>query len=215
MRNDFESNYLAHHGILGMRWGVRRYQNPDGSLTPAGKERYYSEVSQYGEYKWRRLGKEGHEYNKKANKRADDYAGAVSYNVRKVNGEKFNREFEAYKNANKKNNEHYLSERNKWLKNEGKYKGKNYYQFKDIARDEWLKTEDSKVEERAHKKLNDMVIEAAKGHPLYEKTYSRLKDVNLFDDDNPILMEQINYGKYAVDKVMRELEQESRKNHKK
>lgn len=37
MRNDFKSNYLAHHGILGQKWGVRRYQNPDGSLTAEGK----------------------------------------------------------------------------------------------------------------------------------------------------------------------------------
>lgn len=34
------SNYLAHHGIKGQRWGVRRFQNEDGSLTPAGVERY-------------------------------------------------------------------------------------------------------------------------------------------------------------------------------
>ena len=30
---------LYHYGIKGMRWGIRRYQNPDGSLTPAGRKR--------------------------------------------------------------------------------------------------------------------------------------------------------------------------------
>ena len=34
--------YLAHHGIKGQKWGVRRFQNSDGSLTKAGKERYGS-----------------------------------------------------------------------------------------------------------------------------------------------------------------------------
>ena len=34
------NNDLRHHGIKGMKWGVRRYQNKDGSLTPAGKKRY-------------------------------------------------------------------------------------------------------------------------------------------------------------------------------
>lgn len=37
------SNELSHHGIKGQKWGRRRYQNKDGSLTPAGKQRYGSE----------------------------------------------------------------------------------------------------------------------------------------------------------------------------
>ncbi len=39
-------SYLEHHGILGMKWGVRRYQNPDGTLTAEGRVRYY------GDSKW-------------------------------------------------------------------------------------------------------------------------------------------------------------------
>ena len=35
-----EDNYLAHHGIKDQKWGIRRFQNPDGTLTPAGRERY-------------------------------------------------------------------------------------------------------------------------------------------------------------------------------
>lgn len=36
----FDADTLAHHGIKGQKWGVRRFQNTDGSLTAAGKQRY-------------------------------------------------------------------------------------------------------------------------------------------------------------------------------
>ena len=38
-------NELYHHGVKGQKWGVRRYQNPDGSLTAAGKRRFKRVVS--------------------------------------------------------------------------------------------------------------------------------------------------------------------------
>lgn len=38
------SEVLTHHGVLGMKWGVRRYQNKDGTLTDAGKRRHERDI---------------------------------------------------------------------------------------------------------------------------------------------------------------------------
>lgn len=51
---DIQPSYndsLTHHGIKGMHWGVRRYQNPDGSLTPKGKKRYKKSIDYISDIK--------------------------------------------------------------------------------------------------------------------------------------------------------------------
>lgn len=40
MTQSYGEYYISHSGIKGMKWGIRRYQNEDGSLTPEGIERY-------------------------------------------------------------------------------------------------------------------------------------------------------------------------------
>ena len=62
------SDELQHHGVKGQRWGVRRYQNPDGSLTADGKAHYNKTYSK----DVNRLKKKEKRYNKlnlKSNKR--------------------------------------------------------------------------------------------------------------------------------------------------
>lgn len=43
---EYYNDYLMHYGIKGMKWGVRRFQNADGSLTDAGKKRMRKQVDQ-------------------------------------------------------------------------------------------------------------------------------------------------------------------------
>lgn len=80
---DVSDDYLEHHGVLGMKWGVRRYQNADGSLTDEGRKHYgssskYTTDSSSKFDKKRAIAKYGHEswqmqrQAKKALKKGDE-----------------------------------------------------------------------------------------------------------------------------------------------
>lgn len=84
---------LYHWGIKGMKWGVRKYQNPDGSLTAAGKSRYSTVAD----------AKEAYRKAKKAS--ADKYSTAVGgiygsrFTVTRNQRKDYSRDVQAYNNS--------------------------------------------------------------------------------------------------------------------
>ena len=80
----YESSYLIHFGIPGMKWGERRFQNEDGTLTEAGKERYRVNIEDakkkvqdakiiYKENKKRKYGESDISYKNRINKNKARY----------------------------------------------------------------------------------------------------------------------------------------------
>lgn len=71
------SNELRHYGVKGMKWGVRRYQNYDGSYTAAGKNRYGYSYDPYVRRQQKRWDRKARRRYAKAYNRAADYARQV------------------------------------------------------------------------------------------------------------------------------------------
>lgn len=64
-----KTDELYHHGVIGMKWGIRRYQNKDGSLTRAGKKRYSEDYNETRNIKRKGIKRMSNEDLRKVNNR--------------------------------------------------------------------------------------------------------------------------------------------------
>lgn len=94
VENDYNSIY--HFGIKGQKWGIRRYQNPDGSLTPEGKKRYLNPDGSLNERGRKELGRnylKDRKYAGRVARGALGTAAAATYAYKRAQAEKITTKF--------------------------------------------------------------------------------------------------------------------------
>lgn len=156
---EYSASELYHHGIKGQKWGIRRFQNEDGSLTEEGRKRYAKYV---------RLATTSEEIQKK---REEVFAEAEKYNSRyyqKRNAEmdalwaKFKKEHPFYTDSEYSQ---YLDQENKIWKHyqkaieSGKWSYKNVQQAFDDIMVEAIGFDDAEVGRQMVTKFNNMKFE--------------------------------------------------------
>lgn len=85
---------LYHYGIKGMKWGVRRYQNADGSLTASGRKKISKQYKKLSVKAGKEMNRSANDWNVKSYNKAADYmngGGIAKFNEqqKKKYGEKF------------------------------------------------------------------------------------------------------------------------------
>ena len=93
-----KSDELYHHGIKGQKWGVRRFQNEDGTLTPAGRNRYYDSQGNLTKAGAKHGSKLTVSLNKLSKRQAKAEADEIKYTYKAQKAKNANK---AYKNAEK------------------------------------------------------------------------------------------------------------------
>lgn len=153
------SRYIKHHGIKGQKWGVRRYQKKDGTLTKAGKRRYAKDME------------DAYTVERKSNKYLDDKG-----KLNKEGKMKYNSKKEMYDDLNKEVGIDKLDSKKKFVDNADRMLSDVQRQSDDNRRAKQKAVneivEDS-VRDRA-KKMSDAELREAVNRLNMEENYTRM-----------------------------------------
>lgn len=180
-------NELYHHGIKGQKWGIRRYQNEDGSLTPEGRKRY---------------GVEGLDSSKKD---YDQRTAVKAY--RKESKQRYNQvrnftdDLSRYKLAEDRMNRDIIeANKNKQFVADWKKAAKRFYNAYNNDTEDWLDAEEASIKElkRKYPQFKELISGFAPHEHIYSKEHldevMKLKPSTKLNrskygdemDDNPI-----------------------------
>ena len=158
-------NELYHHGIKGQKWGVRRFQNPDGTLTAYGKKRYLA----YGrEGRWDK--KEAKEYEKNTRR---------EYAQRKADAAKAAFLYKDYSRQAERSEKRYLNDRRYGTEHDNIHENRKLAEAKDAnARAKFWKEQNREAVKSVKefvKSSNDLLTKYGK-KPLKDIKTKNLKD---------------------------------------
>lgn len=224
-RTNGSPSELFHHGVKGMHWGVRRYQNPDGTLTAEGRQRYirgdinsgFAQFTKEGKREFRKVAKKNREKAQKAVKEElyKEENGTTTGSKIQQASDDLNKYADEYANLVKEKTAS-LVNNNEFKKNVYKQFTKTYKNMAGIDKDVFetlisdIVYDQINKEFKNDKKMSDTLskYETAQDtywntiHEVSKKATDKIGHNLIIDHDK---MPYIAEGEMAVDKVARDM----------
>ena len=184
-------NELYHHGIRGQKWGVRRFQNADGSLTSAGIKRYSKQIQAKNEAldKLKRFKEYGEEDSVKSLNRYNSSSKVSKKDIQKKLEEEFGKADKAY--YKKQVSMYDYDDPEEWARDELDYDRQHALKYSKEA-SEYARRCDALIKHYSDKKVTELTKQEYKSLKNLAKHY--YADANLsnpYDDIN------VEYSKIA------------------